>query len=109
MRRDSNLVLRLLLTTSFLTLGLSGCANKGPGQQGGGAFPANDPPPNADTGPLLSDEECQKFAQALDRAVRSKDGPVFNELIDLDAVLDRAMVGIEVPEQTRQRLRSGFK
>lgn len=56
-----------------------------------------------------SEEECRRFAEALEEALENGDGAYFDRAIDVDAILDLATEGVEVPPPMAQGFREGVK
>jgi tetratricopeptide (TPR) repeat protein len=51
----------------------------------------------------ITDDEAQAFAKTLETALKSADAGTINALFDYDAVLSRALEGVEIPEGLRQK------
>lgn len=56
-------------------------------------------------GPTITDAECQTFADAMERAVGNKNQYEFQQLLNFEGVIDKAMVGIELSEKDNTGLR----
>jgi tetratricopeptide (TPR) repeat protein len=56
----------------------------------------------------LSDEECRDVAQRLDEAVQSGEMAKVNSVFDWDLCLERAVFGLDLPDQTRRDLKMGM-
>ncbi len=60
-------------------------------------------------GAEITEQECKEFADKLEKAVKARDRATYNRLFDLDAVLDQATSGIEVPAKARASFIQGAK
>jgi hypothetical protein len=79
-------------------------AGAGTGAGSGGKARAAAPP-----GPPLSDKECRKFTDLVERAVATGNIATLNSAIDWDTLIDTATAGIEASPQVRKGFTSGLK
>jgi tetratricopeptide (TPR) repeat protein len=66
------------------------------------------PPPGAIEIPP-SDSEAQQFATSFEKTLASGDTAAINAAINIDALLRRAILGIDLPQNVRQNLANGAK
>jgi tetratricopeptide (TPR) repeat protein len=59
-------------------------------------------------GNLPSEKACLKLAARIEETMNAGDASVFDGALDIDAVLDRALFGLEVSSELRAGLRSGM-
>lgn len=78
-------------------------AGKGPGGAPAAVAPAAPP------GPPLSDQECRRFTDLVERAVATGNVATLNSTIDWDTLIDTATAGIDAPAQTRKGFANGLK
>jgi predicted Zn-dependent protease len=55
-------------------------------------------------GQTPTDDECNRFAKEFQLALRSGDAAAASQLVDWDAIADRAMTGIDVPPSVRTNI-----
>lgn len=59
-------------------------------------------------GSTLSEEECREVGLAIEKAVRAGDAAEFSALMDWQALLDVATIGIDAPSQLRESFARDF-
>jgi tetratricopeptide (TPR) repeat protein len=55
----------------------------------------------------ITDADAASFAKAVETAYQNTDAKSFSDLLDWDALLDKATAGVDAPEQFRTTFRSG--
>jgi tetratricopeptide (TPR) repeat protein len=70
---------------------------------------AGDPTVQVHFGAPVTEEEAASFAEAVNKAVASRDARAFDDLFDWDALLDRATEGIDVPAKIRASVLTTFR
>ena len=104
---------RVLVAAGLAVVCLAGCAEKDPA--GVTKSPAKVPvaapvaPAAAESWQTPTDEECRQFAKSLEQIVQSGDLAAFNNVIDWDAILEKATSGLPCPEKTRRQFIIGAK
>lgn len=94
------MIARAALLMLPVSLALTGCSQR----VGGPQTPTASTSANVDAGPGITDEESNQFAEALTKALRTKDVSALVSLIDWDGVFDSATAGLNVPEKARERI-----
>lgn len=59
------------------------------------------------TGAPISDDECRAFARSLEQAVATSDAAAIQRLLNFNAILDKSLDGIDLPENTQAEFRRG--
>jgi tetratricopeptide (TPR) repeat protein len=119
-RRESIMVLkrtdaarRVLVAAGLAVVCLVGCAEKDPAgvAKGPAKVPAAAPvvPAAAESWQTPTDEECQQFAKSLEQIVQSGDLTAFNNVVDWDAILEKATSGFPGVEKARRQFIAGVK
>src|SRR5437870_1254672 len=60
-------------------------------------------------GGVVTDDEVRKFAAVLEKGVVAGDASVFASEIDWDAIIEKAITGVEAPATFRDGFRKGVK
>lgn len=108
---------RVLVAAGLAVVCLVGCAEKDPAgvAKGPAKVPAAAPAVTAaaeSQTPVWqtpTDEECRQFAKSLEQIVQSGDLAAFNNVVDWDAILDKATSGFPGIEKARRQFTAGVK
>src|SRR5689334_5589390 len=94
--RFGSLCLSVVLVSGTL-VGLSGCGKKKEGTLA------------TNVGAAVSDAECQQFADNLTRAVKSGNPDAVTDQLDLEALTDTALAGLNLDAKFREGFTKGFR
>lgn len=94
-----------LVVIGALVISKLGNSPQNPVAANGPSVEAN---PTVQRGPVITDAECQSFADALENAVSNKNSVEFRRLLNFQGVVDKSIVGIELSARDKADFMRGI-